>query len=165
MDFTQRWLRRSKRGTFPKPHSLGRSTGLPVIGHHPHALDRYVALTPDVQSDALTGLATRCVERFDTFRAPLTMAERERRVAASLTPRQIALLERWGYPYAFDQFHFHMTLAGQGTATTRRVRGLAQGVRAADGHRVRGRYALAGAPNDPSSRFRVVACRPLSGTQ
>ncbi len=38
--------------------------------------------------------------------------ERERRLAASLTVRQMSNLERWGYPYVFEDFRFHMTLTG-----------------------------------------------------
>src|SRR5262249_46661964 len=48
--------------------------------------------------------------RFDKFRAPPDAAELAKRRAAGLTPAQDALLERWGYPYVFDEFRFHMTL-------------------------------------------------------
>jgi hypothetical protein len=34
-------------------------------------------------------------------------------LAAGLSPRQTANLERWGYPYVFEEFRFHMTLAGR----------------------------------------------------
>ena len=33
-------------------------------------------------------------------------------MAAGLNHRQIANLDRWGYPYLFDDFRFHMTLTG-----------------------------------------------------
>ena len=35
-----------------------------------------------------------------------------RREAAGLTPRQRALLHRWGYPFVMDEYRFHMTLTG-----------------------------------------------------
>ncbi|WP_331294670.1 DUF1045 domain-containing protein, partial [Methylobacterium radiotolerans] len=44
------------------------------------------------------------------FRAPLTEAERAKRRPERLDPRGRALLARWGYPYVFEAFRFHMTL-------------------------------------------------------
>jgi hypothetical protein len=61
----------------------------------------------------VTGLADACVTAFDRFRAPLTAAELERRRRSPLTPAQDRHLERWGYPYVFDQFQFHMTLTAR----------------------------------------------------
>lgn len=61
---------------------------------------------------ALKAFAAECVTAFDDFRAPLSAADRERRLKSPLTPHQIELLDRWGYPYVLDQFRFHMTLAG-----------------------------------------------------
>ena len=57
-------------------------------------------------------LESACVRAFLPFRAPLNAAERERRLAAGLTPHQIELMDRWGYPYVLDQYRFHMTLTG-----------------------------------------------------
>jgi len=42
----------------------------------------------------------------------LSEAEIERRNPQNLTPAQLANLHRWGYPYVFDEFRFHMTLTG-----------------------------------------------------
>jgi hypothetical protein len=75
-------------------------------------LQRFVAIVPATGCAGLDRLAASCVMRFDGFRAPLTSAERSRRFAARLTARQIAYLERWGYPYVFEDFRFHMTLTG-----------------------------------------------------
>ena len=44
------------------------------------------------------------------FRAPPSDAELARRRRAGLTPQQDAMLVRWGYPYVFDTWFFHMTL-------------------------------------------------------
>jgi hypothetical protein len=57
-------------------------------------------------------LAADCVRIFDEFRVPLTTADRERRNVSTLTEPQVAHLDRWGYPYVFEEFRFHMTLAG-----------------------------------------------------
>ena len=69
----------------------------------------FVALVPEKQSHALGGFAGDCVVALDRFRAPPTDAERARRLPG-LTPWQIELLDRYGYPYVMDQFLFHMTL-------------------------------------------------------
>jgi putative phosphonate metabolism protein len=70
----------------------------------------FVVLQPSTTDAA--ALAGKCVTAFQELRAPLTAADRERRVAARLTARQTEYLDRWGYPYVFDEFRFHMTLAG-----------------------------------------------------
>jgi uncharacterized protein DUF1045 len=49
---------------------------------------------------------------FDRFRRPLTSHEREQRLGAGLSERQIENLDRWGYPYVFEHFRFHLTLTG-----------------------------------------------------
>jgi putative phosphonate metabolism protein len=72
----------------------------------------FVALTPIAASSGLAPLAAECVARFDRFRAPLSDAERQRRRPQRLSPRQNALLERWGYPYVFEEFRLHLTLTG-----------------------------------------------------
>jgi hypothetical protein len=42
----------------------------------------------------------------------MSAAERARRVAAGLNQSMIGNLDRWGYPYLFADFRFHMTLTG-----------------------------------------------------
>ncbi|MGD8477084.1 MAG: DUF1045 domain-containing protein, partial [Burkholderiales bacterium] len=74
-----------------------------------HRLGGFLALCLSRPCTQLDALAAQCVERFDTFRKPLTAAERARR-AEGLDPNQLALLDRWGYPYAMAQWRFHMTL-------------------------------------------------------
>lgn len=76
------------------------------------ALDDFVALVPSGASPALATLASTCVRSFDRFRAPMTADERQRRLRAPLSPRQMRQLELWGYPYVDDDFRFHMTLTG-----------------------------------------------------
>lgn len=82
--------------------------GPPLI---PAVLGGFVALVPDGPSDAVDRLADRVVEAFDSFRAPSPPEELSRRRKASLTERQDAHLVRWGYPYVFEDFFFHMTLS------------------------------------------------------
>lgn len=50
---------------------------------------------------------------FDGFRAPLSLDERDRRLAAGLSGRQIGNLDKWGYPYVLEDFRFHMSLTGK----------------------------------------------------
>ena len=55
------------------------------------------------------------------FRAPTSDAELARRRRAKLTPQQDAMLVRWGYPYVFDTWFFHMTLTRRLNAEEKRV--------------------------------------------
>jgi putative phosphonate metabolism protein len=76
------------------------------------ALGRFVALTPAAPSEALQKRAFEIVQAFEPFRAPLSAADRERRLRSPLTPAESACLEAYGYPYVGDAFRFHMTLTG-----------------------------------------------------
>lgn len=82
-------------------------------------LDAFIALVPDAQQPLLDRLAQACVQVFDRFRAPMSAQERERRLAAGLSPAQITNLDRWGYPHVADDFRFHMTLTGALAAAER----------------------------------------------
>jgi putative phosphonate metabolism protein len=73
-------------------------------------LSGFAALRPATAAAALERLAADCVHAFDAFRRPPTRSELERRRQAALTPRQEALLLRYGYPYVLDEFRFHITL-------------------------------------------------------
>lgn len=72
----------------------------------------FVALRPNSQPAALLKFAAATVKAFDTFRAPLTDKDIARRRKASLTARQEQQMLDWGYPFIFDDFHFHLTLSG-----------------------------------------------------
>ncbi|EKS42327.1 DUF1045 domain-containing protein [Afipia clevelandensis] len=85
---------------------------IPVITPTVRSISSFIAVVPDPPCEALQAFARDCVTAFDGFRAPLTAADRERRNASVLSGRQIAHLDRWGYPYVMDDFRFHMTLAG-----------------------------------------------------
>ncbi|MEO0730483.1 MAG: DUF1045 domain-containing protein, partial [Pseudomonadota bacterium] len=75
-------------------------------------LGRFLALTPTQANTDLTAFAANVVRDFDALRAPMTTADRARRMQSNLSPRQIELLDAWGYPHVLDQFRFHMTLTG-----------------------------------------------------
>lgn len=75
-------------------------------------IGRFLALKTVSLCSALDRLAASAVTAFDDFRAPMSPAEREKRLRAPLTARQQEYLDRWGYPYVFDDFRFHMTLTG-----------------------------------------------------
>ncbi|MEQ9642871.1 MAG: DUF1045 domain-containing protein [Alphaproteobacteria bacterium] len=74
------------------------------------ALHGFLALMLAEPSPAMQVLADDCVRDFDGFRAPPEAAELARRRRAKLSPAHERNLERWGYPYVFDAFRFHMTL-------------------------------------------------------
>ena len=67
---------------------------------------------------ALGALADAVVAELDAFRAPLDDAARARRGADALDPAARARLERWGYPWVFDGFAFHLTLGARGGAAS-----------------------------------------------
>jgi putative phosphonate metabolism protein len=73
-------------------------------------LHGFLALTPEGCEAALFHLAAAVVEGTDPLRATLTPEEVARRRPESLTSRQRALLERWGYPFVMEEFRFHLTL-------------------------------------------------------
>lgn len=75
------------------------------------ALGHFIALTPGT-SGPVNELARQCVTFFDSYRAPLSPEDFARRDDGHMTPRQRAHLARWGYPYVFEDFRFHMTLTG-----------------------------------------------------
>jgi putative phosphonate metabolism protein len=81
-------------------------------------LHGFLALVPQMQSDALQDFAALVVEHFEPFRAPLDARQRAAR-ADGLSERQLELLDAYGYPYVFDQFRFHMTLTDRLAAEDR----------------------------------------------
>jgi putative phosphonate metabolism protein len=78
----------------------------------PALLSRFVALTPQARCEPLHDLAGHAVEALEPFRAPLSESDMQRRLQSPLSATQKTLLQRWGYPYVFDEFRFHMTLTG-----------------------------------------------------
>ena len=91
---------------------------LPAIKPIVRSLAGFIAVVADTPTVAdtpsmdLNRLAADAVMAFDRFRRPLDLHEREQRLGAGLSERQTDNLDRWGYPYVFDDFRFHMTLTG-----------------------------------------------------
>jgi putative phosphonate metabolism protein len=75
-------------------------------------LGHFFALVPDSLHPPLQQFAADVVETFEPFRAPLSEMDIARRKPDTLPLRQRENLLRWGYPYVFDEFRFHMTLTG-----------------------------------------------------
>ena len=86
----------------------------PIVmqGLVPDQLSGFIALSFAEQPELITRLAHRCVEHFESFRAPLTTEDMQRRNPEKLTERQREYLRLFGYPYVMDEFRFHMTLTG-----------------------------------------------------
>ena len=76
-------------------------------------IDGFFALVPAEPVAALDTLAGDVVRAFDDFRSPLTESEIERRNPDALSAEEFHNLHRWGYPYVFGAFRFHMTLTGR----------------------------------------------------
>lgn len=73
-------------------------------------IDGFLAIVPADPAPEIAHMAAACVRTLDGFRRPSSEAELSRRRSAGLSPRQDQNLERWGYPYVFEDFQFHMTL-------------------------------------------------------
>jgi hypothetical protein len=75
-----------------------------------HDLRGFLALRETEPCSALQALADACVEQLDPFRAPMSDADLARRRTLGLSAQEAAMLARWGYPYVFETWFFHMTL-------------------------------------------------------
>jgi putative phosphonate metabolism protein len=75
-----------------------------------HDLDGFLALRETAPCPALGALADACVAALDDHRLPPEAAEIARRRPDRLSPRQRGYLDRWGYPYVFEEWRFHVTL-------------------------------------------------------
>ena len=74
-------------------------------------LEGFLALVPEGPAPSLNAFANSVVEAFEPLRATLSEREIERRNPESLSSGELRNLMRWGYPYVFDHFRFHMTLS------------------------------------------------------
>jgi hypothetical protein len=80
----------------------------PMVG----SLASFIAVMPTAADPAIDRLAGACVTAFDRFRAPMSVQDRSRRMIG-LSERQAGNLDRWGYPFVFDDFRLHLTLTGR----------------------------------------------------
>jgi putative phosphonate metabolism protein len=74
-------------------------------------LDGFLALREQEPSPDLQALADSAVARLDGFREQPEAAELARRRRHGLSEAEDAMLERWGYPYVFQLWRFHITLS------------------------------------------------------
>ncbi|MBV9248339.1 MAG: DUF1045 domain-containing protein [Acetobacteraceae bacterium] len=81
----------------------------------------FLALRETMPCPALQALADASVAHLDTFRAPPSEDELARRRRAGLTSQEEAGLARWGYPYVFGTWFFHMTLTRRLTAPEKQI--------------------------------------------
>ncbi len=81
----------------------------------------FLALREAEPCPQLQALADACVADLDAFRVPPTEAELAKRRQAGLTEEQDAMLRRWGYPYVFRTWFFHMTLTRRLTEAEKSV--------------------------------------------
>lgn len=81
----------------------------------------FLCLRESAPCAALQALCEACVRDLDAHRAPPTAAEIARRRPERLTPRQRALLARWGYHYVLEEWWFHVTLTRRLTPAERPV--------------------------------------------
>ena len=75
-------------------------------------LEHFAAIVSRHANPDLDAFASTCVSAFDNFRAQMTSQERAHRLRPNFSARQITNVDRWGYPYVFEDFRFHMTLTG-----------------------------------------------------
>ena len=73
-------------------------------------LHGFLALRETAPCPALQAFADAAIAGADHLRAPPDEAELAKRRRARLSPAQEANLLRWGYPYVFAAWTFHMTL-------------------------------------------------------
>jgi hypothetical protein len=140
----------------------GRVTVEPVV----EMLGDFAAIVPGRREPAADALAADCTTIFDAFRAPMAAHERARRLASGLSHSQLQNLDRWGYPYLFADFRFHMTLTGR-IAPERREQTLSvlrQVLRRLCGSQSLpiDRLALV-KQDDEAARFRVLSSAELQG--
>ena len=76
-------------------------------------LNGFFALTPTVKNTELRKLHSKVVRELDYFRAQPTKEEIIKRRENQLTSEQDQNLIKWGYPYIFEDFYFHITLTGK----------------------------------------------------
>lgn len=74
-------------------------------------LHGFLAIRETTPSPDLQALSDVTVATLDPFRAPLSAAELEKRRRHGLSAAEEAMLGRWGYPYVFQLWRFHLTLS------------------------------------------------------
>ena len=82
-------------------------------------LGRFLALTLLSPPEELSKFAADCVCEFDCLRRPPAAEEQQSRLTSFLSEHERDYVLRWGYPYVFDTWKFHMTLTSSLSAEMR----------------------------------------------
>ena len=90
------------------------------IALRPSRLGGFLALRPIAECAPLDAMAAACTEAIEPLRAPLAEPEFQRR-ASGLDAIETHYLQRYGYPYVFDRYRFHMTLSAPATIDEERA--------------------------------------------
>ena len=128
----------------------------------------FLALTLDTPSTQVQQIEEQCVTALQSFAAPLSPNELERRRAANLSEQEDGLLLRWGYPYVLDRFRFHLSLTGSlQSASVEEVVLLAQAAQNHFHHLPLCTFSSLAIFAEPTqgADFVLVAHCPLTGTQ
>jgi hypothetical protein len=96
-----------------RPFALGP---LRLAEHH-----GFLALLESEKSREMQAFCDACVEALDAHRAAPTQEEIARRRPDRATERQREHIHRWGYPFVFDEWWFHVTLSRRLAAAEREV--------------------------------------------
>ncbi len=72
----------------------------------------YLGLVLASRKAEIDWLAAQCVTQFDSFRAPLSEDDRDRRESGNWVEQEATFFAEFGYPYVLSSFEFHVTLAG-----------------------------------------------------
>ncbi|MFT0891938.1 DUF1045 domain-containing protein [Pseudochelatococcus sp. G4_1912] len=124
----------------------------------------FIALLEPETTPALVALERGTMLALEPCRAPLTDKEFNRRRPDTLTDRQRACLNAYGYPYVLEDFRFHMTLTDR--VPEERVEAALSGLKALYSEHV----GNPGVPIDAltlfkqeagANRFKVLARAPL----
>jgi putative phosphonate metabolism protein len=128
-------------------------------------LDGFLALTEQSPCPPLQALADQAVAELEPHRAPLTEADYAARRPDRLTAAQRGNLDRWGYPYVFGTFFFHVTLtrrlSAEEQALVRPAAEAALGPAARMPRRVSSVCLFSQA--EPGGPFRIAERFPLAG--
>ena len=139
---------------------------IPSIPPFIQLLSGFAAIVSRKPEPTVDALAAHCTTIFDPFRAPMSRQERARRMASGLTCDQIENLDRWGYPYLFNDFRFHLTLTGRLTVDLQEsiITLLRRRFEQQCGYRAISIDRLALLKQDNSrSAFQVLSCASLRG--
>ncbi len=75
-------------------------------------LGNFIGLIP-TNNLKVNAVSNKFVEELDYLRDELSESEIKKRKPHKLTSNQKQMLFKWGYPYVFDEFKFHLTLTSK----------------------------------------------------